>query len=143
MKAKSKKSMRHTHQEVQDIIDYDFLNQELDDYIKLDILYYELDRLEKTLETLGTPYVFLDPDEAEITVQNGKRRFEEHAKWIRERLTDGHSALPNPGAGERLDDLYNSLIDVLWREDVHTMIILTLAQIVIVQGLDQYYGQNN
>lgn len=143
MKAKSKRSMGHTLPEVQEIIDYEFLNQELDDYVKLDILYYELDRLEKTLKTKGTPYVFLDPEEAEITVQDGKRIYERYAQWIQEKLTEHASELPAPGESEPLDDLFNSLIDILWREDLHAMIILTLAQIVIVHGLEQYYGEDN
>lgn len=143
MKAESERSMRHALPEVQEIIDYEFLNQKLDDYVKLDILYYELDRLEKTLEVQGTPYVFLDPDEAEITVQDGKRRFEDHLGWISEVIIEHKTALPVPDESERLDDLYNSLIDLLWREDLHAMIILTLAQIVIVQGLDAYDGLNN
>jgi hypothetical protein len=128
--------------EVQEIIDYEFLNQELDDYVKLDILYYELDRLEKTLEEKGTPFVFLDPDDAEVTVQDGKKRYQQHLAWMEERLMEKVSTLPDPGTSDTLDDLYNSLIDVLWREDLHAMIILTLAQIVIVRGLDLYTGQN-
>jgi hypothetical protein len=143
MKVKSKRSMRHTLPEVQDIIDYEFLNQKLDDYVKLDILYYELDRLEKTLRIRGTPYVFLDPEEADITIQDGKRIFAGHMEWIGERLMDNASALSVPDDGEKLDDLFNSLIDILWREDVHAMIILTLAQILIVQGLEQYDGEDN
>jgi hypothetical protein len=135
--------MRHTQPEVQDIIDYEFLNQDLDDYVKLDILYYELDRLDKTLKIRGTAYVFLDPEEADVTVQDGKRTFAGHMEWIGERLMDNSSALSVPEDGERLDDLFNSLIDVLWKEDLHPMIILTLAQIVIVQGLEQYDGQDN
>jgi hypothetical protein len=135
--------MRHTLPQVQDIIDYEFLNQNLDDYVKLDILYYELDRLEKTLKIRGTPYVFLDPDEAEITIQDGKKIFAGHMGWIGERLMDNASDLSVPDDGDRLDDLYNSLIDILWRDDLHAMIILTLAQIVIVQGLEQYDGQDN
>lgn len=135
--------MRHALPEVQDIIDYEFLNQKLDDYVKLDILYYELDRLEKTLEIRGTPYVFLDPDEAEITVQDGKKRFEDHMDWISDVIVEHKPDLPVPDDSERLDDLFNSLIDLLWREDLHAMVILTLAQIVIVQGLDAYVGLNN
>lgn len=135
--------MRHALPEVQEIIDYEFLNQKLDDYVKLDILYYELDRLEKTLEIRGTPYVFLDPDEAEITVQDGKKRFEKYIDWISEVIVEHRTDLRKPDDSERLDGLFNSLIDVLWREDIHAMIILTLAQIVIVQGLDAYDGLNN
>ncbi len=143
MKAKSKGSMGHTLPEVQEIIDYEFLNQKLDDYIKLDILYYELDRLEKTLRTEGTPYVFLDPEVAEITVQDGKRIYEGYIQWIQEKLTEHASELPVPAESEPLDDLYNSLIDILWREDMHAMIILTLAQIVIVNGLEKYHREDN
>ncbi len=132
--------MRHELPEVQDIIDYDFLNQSLDDYVKLDILYYELDRLEKTLEIRGSPYVFLDPEEAEITVQEGKKRFEKYQGWIAEKVSECKDDLPVPDDDERFDDLYNSLIDVLWREDLEAMIVLTLAQIVIVQGLETYSG---
>jgi hypothetical protein len=135
--------MRHTLPEVQEIIDYEFINQKLDDYVKLDILYYELDRLEKTLEIRGSPYVFLDPEEAEVTIQDGKRIFEGHIQWIQEKLSEHASELRLPDESEPLDDLFNSLIDILWREDLHAMIILTLAQIVIVQGLEQYYGENN
>ena len=143
MKAKSRRCMGHTLPEVQEIIDYEFLNQKLDDYVKLDILYYELDRLEKTLKTKGTPYVFLDPEEAEITVQDGKRIYEGYVQWIQEKLTEHASELPVPDESEPLDDLFNSMIDILWREDLHAMIILTLAQIVIVHGLEQYYGEDN
>ncbi len=143
MKAKSKRSMGHTLPEIQEIIDYEFLNQELDDYVKLDILYYELDRLEKTLKTKGTPYVFLDPEEAEITVQDGKRIYEGYVQWIQERMTEHASELPVPGESEPLDDLFNSVIDILWREDMHAMILLTLAQIVIVHGLERYFGEDN
>ncbi len=135
--------MRHALPEVQEIIDYEFLNQKLDDYVKLDILYYELDRLEKTLEIRGTPYVFLDPDEAEVTVQDGKKRFEKYMDWISEAVTEHRTDLKIPDDSERLDDLFNSLIDLLWREDLHAMVILTLAQIVIVQGLDAYFVSNN
>ena len=143
MKEKSRRCMGHTLPEVQEIIDYEFLNQKLDDYVKLDILYYELDRLEKTLKTKGTPYVFLDPEEAEITVQDGKRIYEGYVQWIQEKLTEHASELPVPDESEPLDDLFNSMIDILWREDLHAMIILTLAQIVIVHGLEQYYGEDN
>lgn len=126
--------------EVQEIIDYGFLNQKLDDSVKLDILFYELDRVERTLEARGTPYVFLDPKEAGISVEGGRRRFERHAKWIRERLSDREVVTSIPR--ERMDDLYDCLIGVLWREDMHTMIILTLAQIVIIQGLEEYCEHN-
>ncbi len=135
--------MSHTLQEVQDIIDYEFLNQKLDDYVKLDILYFELDRLEKTLEVQGTPYVFLDPEEVEITVQEGKRRYEKYSDWIDETITKHRTTLPFPQGSERLDDLFNSVIDILWREDIHPMIILTLAQIAIVKSLDSYNELNN
>ena len=135
--------MRHALPEVQQIIDYEFLNQKLDDYVKLDILYYELDRLEKTLEIRGTPFVFLDPEEADITVQDGKKRFETYNSWISEVIQEHKTDLPTPDESERLDDLFNCLIDVMWREDLHAMVILTLAQIVIVQGLDAYDGLNN
>jgi hypothetical protein len=143
MKAKSEKSMRHRLPEVQDIIDYEFLNQKLDDYVKLDILFYELDRLDKTVKIRGTPFVFLDPEEADITTNDGKRIFAGHMEWIGQRLMDNASALSVPEDGERLDDLFNSLIDILWKEDLHPMIILTLAQIVIVQGLERYHEQDN
>ncbi|MCK4444396.1 MAG: hypothetical protein KAW09_07620 [Thermoplasmata archaeon] len=135
--------MSHTLPEVQEIIDYNFLNQKLDNHVKLDILYFELDRLEKTLEVRGTPFVFLDPDEVEITVQNGKRRYEEYSGWIAETIAKHRTTLPLPEELDKLDDLFNSLIDILWREDLHAMIILTLAQIVIVKGMDSYSRPNN
>jgi len=128
--------MCHMLPEVQEIIDYGFLNQKLDDRVKLDILFLELDRVERTLEARGTPYVFLDPEEAEISVEGGRKKFEKHAKWIRERLSDKEVVTSMPR--ERMDDLYDRLIDVLWRGDMHAMIILTLAQIVIIQGLEEY-----
>lgn len=143
MKAKSERRMYHSLPEVQEIIDYEFINQELDVPVKLDILFYELDRVEKTLEMKGDPYVFLDPEEAKLSIENGRRKFEEHTGWIGERLSEGEVASSVPEDSERLDDLYNFLIDILWREDIHAMIILTLAQIVIVQGLDHYFQPNN
>lgn len=140
MKAKSEHRMRHELPEVQEIIDYEFLNQNLDNYVKLDILFYELDRLEKTVEMRGSPYVFLDPEEAEITVHEGRKRFEKYLGWITEKVSECKDNLPVPDDDGRLDDLYNSLIDVLWREDIEAMVVLTLAQIVIVQGLETYSG---
>lgn len=129
--------------EVQDIIDYEFINQDIDNYVKLDILFYELDRLEKTLKVSGTPYVFLDPDEADISVTDGKREFEKYSDWITEKISENRADLPVPEESDKLDDLYNSLIDVLWRDDLHATVILTLAQIVIVRGLDAYCEENN
>ncbi|UCD91921.1 MAG: hypothetical protein JSV43_06715 [Methanobacteriota archaeon] len=135
--------MSHMLPEVQNIIDYEFLNQDLDIPVKLDILFYELDRVEKTLEVKGNPYVFLDPDEAEISTENGRVKFQRHEEWIREKLSETEVASSVPDGSDSLDELYNFIIDTLWREDIHAMIILTLAQIVIVQGLDQYCQPNN
>ncbi len=143
MKAKSRRRMHHMHPEVQDIIDYEFINQDIDNYVKLDILFYELDRVEKTLEASGTPYVFIDPEEAAISVENGRRRFEGYRDWITEKISENRADLPVPEEFDKLDDLYNSLVDVLWRDDLHATVILTLAQIVIVRGLDAYCEQNN
>ncbi|MFQ6060998.1 MAG: hypothetical protein ACE5KV_06880 [Thermoplasmata archaeon] len=144
MKVKFEGKMCHMLPEVQEIIDYEFLNQKLDVPVKLDILFYELDRVEKTLELKGTPFVFLDPSEAKVSIENGRRKFERHVGWIKERLSGEEvvSSIPKEES-ERLDDLYNFLIDILWREDIHAMIILTLAQIVIVQGLEHYCHTNN
>lgn len=143
MKAKFERRMSHMLPEVQDIIDYEFLNQDLDVPIKLDILFYELDRVEKTLEMKGSPYVFLDPAEAEITKEDGKKRFREHEEWIKKKLSQEEVISSMPEESDTMDELYDFLIDILWRKDIHAMIILTLAQIVIVTGLDTYFQPNN
>jgi len=143
VEARFEKRMSHMLREVQDIIDYDFLNQKLDVPVKLDILFYELDRVEKTLEVEGTPYVFLDPAEADISPEGGRRKFQQHEKWIREKLSREEVTSSVPEESDTLNELYDFLIDSLWRDDIHAMIILTLAQIVIVKGLNRYCQPNN
>lgn len=47
---------------------FGFIEQDIDDSIKLQMLFAELNRLERTMEIHGTPFVFVDDEKIRFCV---------------------------------------------------------------------------
>ncbi|MFQ6128460.1 MAG: hypothetical protein ACE5QW_06120 [Thermoplasmata archaeon] len=114
---------------------FGFVEQEIDDNIKLQILFAELNRLERTMEIHGNPYVFVDDEKVRFSIDSGKRRFENHRNRLKDILCG--ESWSNPNSRDRCE-LLRSILDRISYMNVHPYILLILAQIIAVNGLESF-----
>lgn len=112
--------------------EFRFVEQEIDDSIKLQMLYAELNRLERTIEIHGNPYIFVDDEEIRFSPDAGVERFEGHRGWLKEILCD--DTLADEDSKGKLDTL-RAVLDRLSSKETHPYILLILAQIVVISGV--------
>lgn len=115
--------------------EFRFVEQDIDDSLKLQMLFAELNRLERTIEIHGSPYIFVDDEEVRFSPETGKERFEDHRSWLKRLVC--RNSLADWGSGERLDNL-RAILDRISLKDIHPYVLLILAQIVVVSGLDSF-----
>lgn len=114
-------------------VEFDFVEQDLEDSVKLEMLYAELNRLERTMELHGTPYVFVDDDAVRFSPEIGKERFEDHREWLQ--------SLVCPNAmdevkGRNRKEALRAILNRISEKNLHPYILLILAEIVVISGLE-------
>lgn len=118
--------------------EFEFVDQDIDDDIKLQMLFAELNRLERTIEIHGHPFVFVDDDEVRYSVDSGKERFEVHRRWLEDLLCEKSWSSPNSTSRR---ELLRSVLNRIQQRNVHPYILLILAEIVVVGGIKSFCAE--
>ncbi len=115
--------------------EFRFVEQDIDDSLKLRMLFAELNRLERTIEIHGNPFIFVDDEEIRFSPEVGKERFEEHRGWLKYLVC--RNSLADQDSEGRLDDL-RAILSRISKKDIHPYVLLILAQIVVISGINTF-----
>ena len=115
--------------------EFGFVEQDLEDSIKLEMLYAELNRLERTMEMHGTPYVFVDDDAVRFSPEVGKERFEGHRGWLQSLVCP--KTVEEVKGRDRKETL-RTILGRISEKDLHPYVLLILAEIVVISGLESF-----
>ena len=115
--------------------EFRFVEQDIDDSLKLQMLFAELNRLERTIEIHGDPFIFVDDEKIRFSPEVGKERFEDHRGWLKQLVC--RNSLADQDSEGRLDKL-RAVLHRISQKEIHPYILLILAQIVVISGIDTF-----
>jgi len=118
--------------------DTDLLQFDIPKELKLDMLFLELDRVGRTIELKGTPYVYLEFEDRDLSVQRGVMRFRQKESWLKERICPDAVLLALEQSALSIESVFDAIMRLIEREDIHRRELWILAHILLIMGLKEF-----